>query len=322
MVSPCLLSISLKILSASGRLISSLEYFHHSSLALSCHVCFAMSIDLHTHSNYSDGTLTPTELVTLAREKKISALALTDHDTMAGVEEAVSAGEMMGVEIIPGIEISVLHDKVEYHILGYWADSRNSPFAEALAILQGARAERNSRILQKLNELGIPATSEELERVSEQGQTGRPHIAKLLVRYGVVKTITQAFDQFLKKGAVAYVSRFAYSAIEAVSLIRQAGGLAVLAHPTQNDPELTRLPLVLAGLVPVGLDGLEVYYPTHSHKIKKKLRVFAEQNNLLLTGGSDYHGDVRPGTTLAGGGNIFVPPELLVKMKERLCAQA
>jgi len=280
-----------------------------------------MSIDLHTHSNFSDGTLTPTELVTLAREKKISALALTDHDTMAGVEEAVLAGEMLGVEIIPGIEISVLHDKVEYHILGYWADPQNSVLAEALAKLQGARSERNNRILQKLNELGIPATSEELERVSEQGQTGRPHIAKLLVRYGVVKTITQAFDDFLKKGAVAYVSRFAFTAIEAVTLIHQAGGLAVLAHPTQNDPELTRLPSVLADLVPAGLDGIEVYYPTHSHKMKKKLRALAAQHNLLLTGGSDYHGDIRPGTTLAGGGNIFVPLELLVKMKERVALQ-
>lgn len=280
-----------------------------------------MSIDLHTHSNFSDGTLTPTELVTLAKGKKITALALTDHDTMAGVEEAVLAGEMLGVEIIPGIEISVLHDKVEYHILGYWADPRNSVLAEALAKLQGARSERNNRILQKLNELGIPATNEELERVSEQGQTGRPHIAKLLVRYGVVKTITQAFDDFLKKGAVAYVSRFAFTAIEAVTLIRQAGGLAVLAHPTQNDPEFTRLPSVLADLVPAGLDGLEVYYPTHSHKMKKKLRALAAQHNLLLTGGSDYHGDIRPGTTLAGGGNIFVPLELLVKMKERVALQ-
>jgi hypothetical protein len=280
-----------------------------------------MSIDLHTHSNFSDGTLTPTELVSLAREKKISALALTDHDTMAGVGEAVKAGEIMGVEIVPGIEISVLHDKVEYHILGYWADPRNSALAEALAILQGARAARNSRILEKLNDLGIPATSAELERVSEQGQTGRPHIARLLVRYGVVKTITQAFEQFLKKGAVAYVSRFAYSAIEAVSLIHQAGGLAVLAHPAQNDPELTRLPSVLASLVPAGLDGIEVYYPTHSNKMKKKLRALAEKKNLLLTGGSDYHGDVRPATTLAGAGNIFVPPELLLKMKERLRSQ-
>jgi 3',5'-nucleoside bisphosphate phosphatase len=280
-----------------------------------------MSIDLHTHSNFSDGTLTPTELVTLAKKKNISALALTDHDTMAGVEEAVLAGKMLGVEIIPGIEISVLHDKVEYHILGYWADSQNSVLAEALAKLQGARSERNNKILQKLNELGIPATNEELERVSEQGQTGRPHIAKLLVRYGVVKTITQAFDDFLKKGAVAYVSRFAFTAIEAVTLIHQAGGLAVLAHPTQNDPELTRLPSVLADLVPAGLDGIEVYYPTHSHKMKKKLRALAAQHNLLLTGGSDYHGDIRPGTTLAGGGNIFVPLELLVKMKERVALQ-
>jgi 3',5'-nucleoside bisphosphate phosphatase len=137
-----------------------------------------------------------------------------------------------------------------------------------------------------------------------------------------VKTITQAFDQFLKKGAVAYISRFAYTAIEAISLIHQAGGLAVLAHPAQNDPDLTRLPTVLAALVPAGLDGIEVYYPTHSNKMKKKLRALAEKNNLLLTGGSDYHGDVRPATTLAGGGNIFVPPELLLKMKERVGSQA
>ena len=277
-----------------------------------------MSIDLHTHSNFSDGTMTPTELVALARHKKISALALTDHDTMAGTAEAVLAGAEMGVEIVPGIEVSVLYGQVEYHILGYWADPHNSELAVALARLQGARAERNIKILDKLNALGIPVTAEELQLVSEQGQTGRPHIARILVRRGVVRTMSQAFEQFLKKGEAAYVSRFAYSAAEAVSLIRQAGGLAVLAHPAQNDPELVRLPAVLADLVPAGLDGIELYYPTHSHKVKKKLRVLAGEHDLLLTGGSDYHGEVRPGTSLAGGGNVFVPLELLEKMKWRL----
>ena len=277
-----------------------------------------MSIDLHSHSTFSDGTMTPTELVALARDKNISALALTDHDTMAGVEEAVRAGEEMGVEVVPGIEVSVLHHQVEYHILGYWANPHNPVLAAALTRLQGARGERNDRILRELNVLGIPVTAEELQRVSQQGQTGRPHIARLLVRHGVVKSISEAFEQFLKKGAKAYVSRFAYAATEAVALIRQAGGLAVLAHPTQNDPELIRLPAVLTELVPAGLDGLEVYYPTHSHKVKKKLRALAGLHDLLLTGGSDYHGDIRPGTSLAGGGNIFVPPELLVKMKERM----
>lgn len=280
-----------------------------------------MSIDLHTHSNFSDGTLTPTELVTLARDKKLSALALTDHDTMAGVDEALLAGGRMGVEVVPGIEVSVLHHQVEYHILGYWADPYNPDLAAALAILQGAREERNNRILQKLNGLGIPVTSSELQLVSARGQTGRPHIARLLVQHGVVGSINQAFEQFLKKGAAAYVSRFAYDATEVVMLLRQAGGLAVLAHPAQNDPELTRLPAVLAELVPAGLDGIEVYYPTHSHRIKKKLRALAGQYDLLLTGGSDYHGDVRPGTTLAGGGNIFVPLELLVKMKKRMASR-
>lgn len=279
-----------------------------------------MSIDLHTHSNFSDGTMTPTELVALARAKKISALALTDHDTMAGTEEAILAGAKMGVEIIPGIEVSVLYGQIEYHILGYWADPHNSEFAAALARLQGARAERNAKILEKLNALGIPVTAEELQFVSEQGQTGRPHIARILVQRGVVKTMSQAFEQFLRKGTAAYVSRFAYSAAEAVALIHQAGGLAVLAHPAQNDPELIRLPAVLADLVPAGLDGIELYYPTHSHKVKKKLRALAGEHDLILTGGSDYHGEVRPGTTLAGGGNIFVPPELVEKMKDRLGA--
>lgn len=279
-----------------------------------------MSIDLHTHSNFSDGTMTPTELVVLARAKKISALALTDHDTMAGTEEAILAGTKMGVEIIPGIEVSVLYGQIEYHILGYWADPHNSVFAAALARLQGARAERNAKILEKLNALGIPVTAEELQLVSEQGQTGRPHIARILVQRGVVKTMSQAFEQFLRKGTAAYVSRFAYSAAEAVALIHQAGGLAVLAHPAQNDPELIRLPAVLADLVPAGLDGIELYYPTHSHKVKKKLRALAGEYDLILTGGSDYHGEVRPGTTLAGGGNIFVPPELVEKMKDRLGA--
>lgn len=277
-----------------------------------------MSIDLHIHSNFSDGTMTPTELVALARNKKLSAIALTDHDTMAGVEEALLAGEEMGVEIVPGIEISVTYAQVEYHILGYWADPRHSLLAAALVRLQGARADRNDKILEKLKALGVMVTPEELQVVSQQGQTGRPHIARILVQRGVVRTMSQAFDQFLKKGEAAYVSRFTYSAAEAVTLIREAGGLAVLAHPAQNDPELIRLPTVLVDLVPVGLDGVELYYPTHSHKVKKRMRTLAEQYDLLLTGGSDYHGEVRPGTTLAGGGNVFVPPELLVKMKERL----
>lgn len=290
---------------------------HGEAVLLFSHFVIQMSIDLHTHSNFSDGTLTPTELVALARSRKVSALALTDHDTMAGIDEAVCAGKEMGVEVVPGIEISVLYDRVEYHVLGYWADPANSVLTEALVRLQRSRAERNEKILERLNELGIPVTVEELHVMSEQGQAGRPHIARMLVERGIVNTMNEAFEQYLRKGEAAYVSRFCFGAADAVALIRQAGGLAVLAHPAQNDPELIRLPMVLADLVPAGLDGLELYYPTHSNKVKKILRKLAVHNNLLLTGGSDYHGSVRPNTTLAGGKNIFVPPELLDKMKER-----
>lgn len=276
-----------------------------------------MSIDLHTHSHFSDGTMTPTELVVLAKAKKISALALTDHDTMAGVEEAVQAGAEMGIEVVPGIEISVTNKQIEYHILGYFVDPRHYAFAAAMLRVQEARVERNTKILEKLNALGIAVTAEELQTISQQGQTGRPHIARLLVQSGVVETMNQAFNQFLKKGQPAFVSRFVFDAAEAVALIRQAGGIAVLAHPAYNDPELTRLPAVLAELVPAGLEGVEVYYPTHSKPMKKKIRALANRHDLLFTGGSDYHGEVRPGTSLAGNGNVFVPPELLVKMKEQ-----
>jgi len=276
-----------------------------------------MSIDLHTHSHFSDGTMSPSELVALAKAKRLSAIALTDHDTMAGVEEAMAAGLALGIEIVPGIEISVSHQQIEYHILGYFADPEQPDFAAALLTMQEARNQRNSKILEKLKALGIAVTDEALQSISAQGQTGRPHIARLLVQSGVVTSISQAFDQFLKKGRPAFVTRFVHEAVAAVTLIRQAGGIAVLAHPSYNDPALIRLPTLLTELVPAGLEGIEAYYPTHSRAMRKKISALAHRYNLLLTGGSDYHGEVRPGTSLAGGGNVFVPPELLLKMKER-----
>lgn len=277
-----------------------------------------MSIDLHTHSWFSDGTKSPAELVQLAAKSGVTALAVTDHDTMDGVEEALSAGAEYGVEVVPGLEISVVHNKKSLHILGYYADSSNPELASALAALQGEREQRNTKIIEKLQSLGIDATVEELKKISGVGQTGRPHIAKLLMNHGVVRSMPQAFDEYLKKDAKAYVSRFAYSAEDAIELITGAGGLAVLAHPIQVDRSLNSLSTLLPVLKSYGLDGIETYYPTQSKKMRKRIRKFAEENELFLTGGSDYHGDIRPGTRLAGGNNVFVPPELLKKMHEKL----
>ncbi|MBU0944907.1 MAG: PHP domain-containing protein [Proteobacteria bacterium] len=277
-----------------------------------------MSIDLHTHSHYSDGTKSPTELVRLAASSGVSALSLTDHDTMGGVEEAVLVGIEYGVEVVPGLELSVVHKQKSLHILGYWMDPEHGELSAALTVLQRARDQRNGKIITKLQALGIDASAHELAEISGVGQTGRPHIAKLLMAHGVVRSMQQAFDEYLKKDARAYVDRFAYSAEEAIGLIVRAGGIAVLAHPVQVDKTLNSLPALLAVLKDFGLEGIETFYPTQSKKMRKKIRQLADVFDLVLTGGSDYHGDIRPGTRLAGGNNVFVPPGLLDKMKARL----
>lgn len=280
-----------------------------------------MSIDLHTHSWFSDGTKSPTELVHLAEKSGVSALAITDHDTMDGVAEAIAAGNECAVEVVPGLEVSVIHKKKALHILGYYMDPANGELCAALATIQKARDDRNAKIIHKLQELGVAASLEELKEISGIGQTGRPHIAKLLMNHGLVRSIPQAFDEYLKKDAKAYVARFAYSAEEAIRLIRGAGGIAVLAHPIQVDKTLTSLATLLPVLKEYGLEGIETYYPSQKKKMRKRIRKFAEENGLLLTGGSDYHGDIRPGTRLAGGNNVYVSPVLLEIMKARLAAR-
>ena len=277
-----------------------------------------MTIDLHVHSHYSDGTKSPAELVRLASKTGVSAIALTDHDTMDGVAEAQAASEVYDVEVIPGVEISVVHEGRGLHVLGYFLDPLQNDLAHALSTLQEARDRRNEKIIVRLQELGIEATVEELNLISGVGQTGRPHIAKLLLNHGVVRSFSQAFDEYLAKDQKAYVGRFAYSAKEAIAFITGAGGLAVLAHPIQIDKTLCSLNSLLPVLTSYGLGGIETYYPSQKKKMQKRIRKFAEANGLFLTGGSDYHGDIRPGTRLAGGHNVYVPPELLAIMKHRL----
>ncbi len=277
-----------------------------------------MSIDLHIHSTFSDGTMSPTELVELAKFKSLRAISITDHDTMAGVEEALAAGAEAEIEVIPGLEISVEHAGKFMHILGYYMDVKNPQLLKSLEVLQQGRAARNLKILEKLAESGIVITSEEVEKISQIGQTGRPHIAQAMLRQKKVKNMNEAFKKYLRKGECAYVSRFVYTAKEAIEIINGAGGLAVLAHPVQIDSTLQTLPLLLEELTAFGLSGIETYYPTHSTKVKKQLRKLATKYNLVLTGGSDYHGDIRANTSLAGGKRLNVPFELVGKMKDRV----
>ncbi len=276
-----------------------------------------MTIDLHIHSTFSDGSRSPNEVVALSVECGLSTISLTDHDTMDGTAEIMEAAEKAGIEAIPGLELSVVHRGRPLHILGYYLDADNVKLQSGLATIQHARVERNNLILEKLDGLGITITSEELERVSAQGQAGRPHIGALLVRKGIVKTIDQAFKLYLKKDACGYVQRREFPAFEALRLIRQAGGIAVLAHPIQFSRSLKELPQLLDSLMPEGLDGVELYYPTQSKSFRKKLKQIASQYDLIFTGGSDYHGDNQYRASVGIGMSSLQGKEIIHSMNKK-----
>ncbi len=276
-----------------------------------------MSIDLHIHSMFSDGTYTPTEIAHLAHKRGLTAISLTDHDTLAGIAELITAVEPFQIEAIPGIELSVVHGENHFHLLGYFVDHLDRELHKKIDVLQKARSLRNEGIVAKLNGFGIDITMDEINSISPIGQTGRPHIAEILCRKGVVKDLNTAFSRYLKKGAGAYVSRFVYSAAEAIEMIKSSGGLAVLAHPVQDRQSFQHLSATIDDLAELGLDGLEVYYPSHSFAVRKKLKEIAKRHDMIISGGSDYHGRIRPGTDLAGGVNVFVPPEILEHMKTK-----
>ena len=248
-------------------------------------------VDLHLHTTASDGVMKPAEIVRYAKSKGLQAIAITDHDTIEGLEEGVSEGERIGFEVIPGVEISAKHSPGSMHLLGYFFDFHHPFLKERLQYLQKGRAERNPRIVEKLNHLGIRITYEEVRKASGGGQVGRPHFAQVLVEKGYVRSFQEAFDRFLKKGAPAYVEKFRFTASEALHFIREAKGVAVLAHPNtlgmNGYPEMESL---LLHLIAEGLKGIEVYYPEHTHLDVSRLEALAEKYGLIITGGTDYHG--------------------------------
>jgi predicted metal-dependent phosphoesterase TrpH len=249
----------------------------------------AKGIDLHIHSTFSDGVLKPAEIVDLAVSQGVSAIAITDHDTAAGTDEAVKRAGEKGIETLSGIEISSWYGDISMHILGYRFRHHDTKFNGRLKLLQDGRETRNARIIENLNRLGIRVDIRELLQYSEYGQTGRPHIARLLVDKGVTKSMDLAFKHYLGRGAAAYAERFRFSAHDAIAMIREAGGVAVLAHPASLDPSLRSIPALLKDLCKIGLEGVEVYYPSHSSKAVKALMKMAEGYGLLMTGGSDFH---------------------------------
>jgi|FaiFalDrversion2_1042247.scaffolds.fasta_scaffold00373_4 predicted metal-dependent phosphoesterase TrpH len=268
-----------------------------------------MRVDLHTHTTASDGLLDPRDLVHAARRAGVGVLGVTDHDTVDGIPEALEAAQKLGVTVVPGVELSVEHGEEELHLLGYFVDYRAGWFRDLLEKLRASRVDRIREMVRRLERLGVSISLDEVRR-SGQGTVGRAHLARALVSAGFVRTPVEAFERYIGRGKPAWVPRKTLSLEEAIGAIREAGGLAILAHPGRS-----RALAHVAALKAVGLDGIEVYYPDHTPYQVRQLLALAQELGLLVTGGSDYHGDgVSTGAPL---GDPYVPPEVVRSLKER-----
>jgi 3',5'-nucleoside bisphosphate phosphatase len=276
-------------------------------------------IDLHTHSTASDGSFSPTDLLLAAVESGIEVLSLTDHDTFDGLGEALDAGQRLGLRVIPGVELSVDYEDGSLHLLGYGFDRYNLLFREAIAKLVESRLERNRSIIERLNQLGYRITFEETLTRSSRGTMGRAHIAQVLVETGQLVSFDEAFERLLGRGKAAYVDRWRLSLTEACGLIHQAGGAAVWAHPGLHGSKLPILQERLPKWSKEGLDGLESDYSNHSTELRDQLRLTATRNGLIFTGGSDFHGALRPAVKMGDGpGGEAIADECLRNLDHRL----
>lgn len=244
-------------------------------------------VDLHAHTTFSDGVLTPEALVARAVEKHLAALAITDHDTVEAIPRALAvAGGAL--ELVPGIEISTAFEGADLHILGFYVNPEHVQLRERLQRFQQERRDRAQSILERLRELGAPVDLDAVLELAGPGVVGRPHVAQAMVRAGLVSDFDDAFDRYLGSQAPAYVPRPAFSPAEAIALIHAADGVSVLAHPGSQMPDG-----VIERLKGVGLRGIEVWHPQHGGATVRRFQALADRLGLLTTGGSDFHGEHR-----------------------------
>ncbi len=293
--------------------------YYHKTLPFFKNFIQMSFFDLHIHSSCSDGELTPTEIVELARKSRLETISLTDHDTVEGLAEAFAEAKRKNINLISGIELSASMNSRSVHILGYGLNFRDANLLRELGDIQEARKTRNRKIIIKLQGLGIDIKEEDLYQYSRSGQTGRPHFAHLLIDRRIVRTAQEAFDRYLGFDGVAYSPRRTLGADKAITIIRQAGGAAALAHPFTLALPPPDLEALVGELVNYGLAGIEVYYPQHSLNFQEELKRVCLKFNLLETGGSDFHSAKRSGTRLgACHCSRNVPTEIIEKLKEYL----
>ena len=287
-----------------------------------------MAIDLHAHTTASDGTFSPRELVAHAKEIGLSAIAVSDHDTVAGWSEALEAGEELGVRVVPAIELSVSDEHGKFHLLGFFpnrTELSGTELGEAVAELQRERDERNTRIYEKLAELGVAVLPARVREIAGGGaQIGRPHIAQAIIELGHATSIQDAFDKYLDANSPGYSSKKGLTPREAIALIHHAGGVAVWAHPTRSPSERAEVldfehgEKLLKLWKEWRLDGLETYYGAYSPEEAAWTKKMSEQFGLIGTGGSDFHGQNKPDVRLGlvnSGANV--PDEVLEELSNR-----
>lgn len=272
-------------------------------------------IDMHIHTTASDGSRTPKECVSLAAMEGLKAIAITDHDTMAGIAEAGEAGQLLGVSIIPGIELSTDYLGKEVHVLGYFLDENAPELKEYQEWVKEARRQRNEAMVEKLRKKGFELSMEEMEQIRPDGIWGRPHLARKLVELGAVKSVDEAFRKYLSQGRSCYVERKRISLADAAKLIKNCGGVSVLAHPLQYGFGKTELENLVKTAKDLGFSGMEIYYTGYTQNDLGKLFDLAEKYVLLPTGGSDFHGDAKPDIRIGvGDGKLVVPAYFLIML--------
>lgn len=278
-------------------------------------------IDLHTHSTASDGTYTPFELVRLARNINLKAIALTDHDTTGGLNEALNAANEMDMEVIPGCELSVEFQGV-MHIVGLWLEPDAPRLNRSLLELRNKRNARNEIIIEKLQGHGIAITYEEVRNLAGDASIGRPHICRILMNKGIVSSVQEAFDRYLGPGGKAYVPKEKFNPEKAISILKDEQATVILAHPFSLNLQHDELRKELYRLKDMGLDGMEVFYPEHTPEQSRFYSSLCAELDLLPSGGSDFHGSVKPHIKLGKGrGKLKLPYSLLQAIKNKRIQQ-
>lgn len=275
-------------------------------------------VDLHVHSNKSDGSFSPTELVHYAIQKGLSAFALTDHDTTDGIDEALNAAKGKNIEVIPGIEFSSEYEGKDIHIVGLYIDYKSDFFKRRLQNFVNGRTIRNKEMCKRLTDYGFPVTYEELQAEFPNCVITRSHYAKFMLNHGYTKTLKEAFDRYIGDACPCFVPRKKITPMRAVEIILKAGGFPVLAHPLLYHLSSQKLDTLVSLLKDVGLQGLEAIYCTYSPSDEREMCALATKYDLCISGGSDFHGNAKPGLDLATGyGKLFIPREILDKIGER-----